>query len=170
MADLASSIFNKKAADKLKNPDDLDKYVRVTNPSVWVVLTACIVLLAGLLGWGVFGTVTTNVNTSGVCVDGKVMCFLTTEDVSKIHEGNSALVDGKSVTVSKVEELPLSRSEVSALLESDYLVSVLMEEDWVYPVTFKAEQGTPFAERVPLQASIIVERVAPISLALGGTV
>ena len=29
------SIFNLKASEKLRNPDDLDKYIRVTKPSVW---------------------------------------------------------------------------------------------------------------------------------------
>ena len=38
MADEQNSIFTKKASDKLRSPDDLNEYVRVTNPSVWVVL------------------------------------------------------------------------------------------------------------------------------------
>jgi hypothetical protein len=56
VAEADNSIFTKKATDKLRSPDDLDEYVRVTNPSVWVVLAACIVLLVGLFAWAVFGT------------------------------------------------------------------------------------------------------------------
>ena len=66
MANASSSIFNKKASEKLRNPDDLDKYLRVTNPSVWIVIAACVVLLLGLLAWGVFGTVSTSVKGIGV--------------------------------------------------------------------------------------------------------
>lgn len=44
MADEQSNIFTKKASDRLRSPDDLDEYVRVTNPSVWIVLAACAML------------------------------------------------------------------------------------------------------------------------------
>ena len=82
MADVNSTIFNKRAAEKLRSPDDLDKFVRVTNPSVWVVLAACVALLAGLLAWGVFGAVTSSVSTTGVAINGKAMCFLDAEDAA----------------------------------------------------------------------------------------
>lgn len=65
MAQASPSIFNKRATERLRSPDDLEKYVQVTNPSVWVVLGACIALLAGLLAWGIFGTVSTNVSAQG---------------------------------------------------------------------------------------------------------
>ena len=90
MADTESSIFNKKASEKLRSPDDLDKYVRVTNPSVWVALAACVALLVGILTWGVFGAVTTSVNTTGTCVKGSVVCFLTAEDAAKVSVGDRA--------------------------------------------------------------------------------
>ena len=32
MAEQTRTIFNQRAAEKLRSPDDLDKYVRVTNP------------------------------------------------------------------------------------------------------------------------------------------
>ena len=69
MADAKTSIFNKRATEKLRSPDDLDKYVRVTSPSVWVILAACIILIVGLLAWGLFGAVTTNVQATGVVFD-----------------------------------------------------------------------------------------------------
>lgn len=41
MANETSGLFTEKVAKKLRSPDDLDEYVRVTNPSIWVVLAAC---------------------------------------------------------------------------------------------------------------------------------
>jgi hypothetical protein len=168
MADATSSIFNKKAAEKLRSPDDLDKYVRVTNPSIWVVLLACVALLAGLLAWGIFGTASTNVGATATYVDGKVMCFLTTEDVAKVHQGDSALIDGKYMTVDEVGVTPLSRAEVSGIVQSDYLESVIVTNDWTYPVTFTGDSANSFTPGIPLQTSITVDRIAPISLVLGG--
>ena len=61
MTDEKSSIFTDKASNKLRSPDDLDECVRVTNPSVWVVLAACACLMIGLLAWGFLGTAETSV-------------------------------------------------------------------------------------------------------------
>ena len=52
-----SSIFRQKSMDRVSSPEQLNDYIRVTTPSVWLVLVAIILLLAGMLAWSVFGTV-----------------------------------------------------------------------------------------------------------------
>ena len=167
MADASSSIFNKRATEKLRNPDDLDKFVRVTNPSVWVVLAACVALLAGLLSWGILGAVTTSVSDTGVVVDGKALCFLTADDMAKVHVGDVANVGGEKMEVADVSAVPLSRDEAKEVLKSDYLVSALVEDDWAYKVAFKGD-ASELTAGVPLTVSITTERIAPITLILGG--
>ena len=167
MADAKSSIFNKKATEKLRSPDDLDKYVQVTNPSVWVVLFACIALLVGLLAWGVFGSVTTSVSTTGVVVDGEAMCFLGADEAAKVHAGDAAYVGAEQMKVAQVAAVPDSRSEASSVLASDYLVSALIKGDWAYQVKFEGDISG-LASGVPLSVSITTERIAPITLILGG--
>lgn len=58
------SIFRKKSLDKVSSPEQLNDYIRVTNPSVWLVLLAIILLLVGMLAWSILGTV------EGVDADG----------------------------------------------------------------------------------------------------
>ncbi len=163
MADNASFIFNKKATEKLRSPDDLDKFVKVANPSVWVVLVACVALLAGLLAWGVFGAVTSSVSATGVYEGGKVMCFLAAEDAAKVHLNDVANVSGEQMTVSDISAIPLSRDEAGKILASDYLVSTLVKGDWAYRVLFDGD-ASDLANGVPLSVSITTERTAPISL------
>jgi hypothetical protein len=165
MAEAAKSIFNKRATEKLRSPDDLDKYLQITNPSVWVVLAACVALLAGLLAWGIFGAVTTSVSTTGVCVNGNVMCFLAGEDASKVHVGDVANVDGNHMSVASVSSVPLSRKEAGDTLKSDYLVSTLLEGDWAYLVKFEGSAEN-LADSVPLSVQITTERIPPLSLLL----
>ncbi|MBR0404858.1 MAG: hypothetical protein IJI68_06600 [Eggerthellaceae bacterium] len=166
MVDASSSIFNKNATQRLRSPDDLDKFVRVTNPNVWVVLAACLALLAGLLAWGVLGSVTTSVSSTGVSVGSNAMCFLTAEDAAKVHEGDDAFVGGEQMRVAKVAPIPVSRDEAGKILKSDYLVSTLMSGDWAYQVTFDGDTSE-LADGVPLTVSITVERIAPITLIFG---
>ena len=47
-----TSLFRKESVESIQSPEQLNDYMRVTNPSVWVVLIAVIVLLAGMLVWG----------------------------------------------------------------------------------------------------------------------
>jgi len=46
-----TSLFRKESVESIQSPEQLNDYMRVTNPSVWVVLIAVIVLLAGMLVW-----------------------------------------------------------------------------------------------------------------------
>ncbi len=52
-----SGIFRKKSLERVSGPEELNDYMRVTTPSVWIVLAALVILLAGMLAWSVFGTV-----------------------------------------------------------------------------------------------------------------
>ena len=167
MAEVQSVLFNKAATEKLRSPDDLDKYVRVTNPSVWLVLAACIAMLIGLLAWGIFGAVTTSVATTGTCVGGQAVCFLSADDTAKVKVGDIAIVGGQHMKVSSVSSIPLSRNEAASVLKSDYLVSTLVQDEWAYQINFEGDTSS-LSEGVPLAISITTERVAPITLILGG--
>ena len=165
MAEQRSSIFNKTASDRLRSPDDLDRYVRVTTPSAWVALFAVLALVLGLLSWGVFGSVSTSVSAVGTCVDGRVVCLLSADEAAQVSEGDSAYVAGMQSSVVSIDSVPLSLDEVRQLLKSDYLADALVEDDWSYLVTF--DQVAVENEGVPISVSITTERVAPISLILG---
>ena len=52
-----NGIFREKNIEKVSSPESLNDYIRVTNPSVWIVLIALVVLLAGMLTWSIFGKV-----------------------------------------------------------------------------------------------------------------
>ena len=49
-----TSIYRKASMDRIQSPEQLNEYLRVTNPTVWVLLAAVIILLAGVFVWGFF--------------------------------------------------------------------------------------------------------------------
>ncbi len=49
--------FRKESLERINSPEELKDYIRVATPSVWLVLLATAILLAGMLAWSVFGTV-----------------------------------------------------------------------------------------------------------------
>lgn len=51
-------LYREKSLERIASPEQLNDYIRVTTPSVWLVLITVIVLLVGILSWSIFGTVT----------------------------------------------------------------------------------------------------------------
>ncbi|MBQ7699275.1 MAG: hypothetical protein IJT49_02910 [Clostridia bacterium] len=52
-----NSIFREKSIKQVTSPESLNDYIRVTSPSVWIVLLALLILLIGMLTWSIFGRV-----------------------------------------------------------------------------------------------------------------
>lgn len=164
-------IFNKEAKDRVMSPDDLDKFVRVTNPSVWLGLGACIALLAGLLVWGLFGSVTTTMDVTGVYMDdsegeedNQIICFLSAADVAKVHMGDDAVVDGHKVKVAYVQGFPTSREDMLDILGNQQsLLGALIHEDWSYLVSLDGDTDQLFSY-IPLSIRITIDSSSPLSL------
>ena len=53
-------IFREKSIERVTSPEQLDDYIKVTTPSVCLILSATIALLAGMIIWGVFGKIEVN--------------------------------------------------------------------------------------------------------------
>lgn len=50
-------LYREKSIRRMDQAEDLEDYIRVTTPSVWIVLIAVVLILAAILGWMIFGTV-----------------------------------------------------------------------------------------------------------------
>ena len=82
---MGSTIFREKSLKKIASPEQMNDYIRVSSPSVWMVLTAVIVLLAGVCVWGMFGHLDTAVQTGGVCADGRLTVLVGQIDPYVVH-------------------------------------------------------------------------------------
>ena len=71
-----SEIFREKSMKQVNQPEDLDDYIRVTTPSVWVVLIATALVLVAILGWMIFGTVEVH-NEDGTVTETHPIVYVT---------------------------------------------------------------------------------------------
>ncbi len=71
-----SEIFREKSMKQVNQPEDLDDYIRVTTPSVWVVLIATALVLVAILGWMIFGTVEVH-NEDGTVTETHPIIYVT---------------------------------------------------------------------------------------------
>ena len=57
MENANNGLFREKSLQRVSSPEKLDDYIKVVTPGVWLVLTAVIILLAGVLVWASVGNV-----------------------------------------------------------------------------------------------------------------
>ena len=84
------SVFRQKSMERITSPEQMNDYIRVSNPSVWMLLAAVIVLLIGVCVWGAFGHLDTAVQTGGICEDGRLTVYLSESDFAR-SDGNAIL-------------------------------------------------------------------------------
>ena len=50
-------LFREKSVKQVSSPEELNDYMKVTTPRVWIILVAIVLVLAGAISWSVFGSV-----------------------------------------------------------------------------------------------------------------
>ena len=167
MAEKQRTIFSKSATERLNSPDDLDRYVRVTNPTVWLLLLACVAAIGGLMAWGFLGIVEEHERLLGCVVNGEAVCFVNAMGATDVAVGDDALVGGTAhMRVKSISEKPLSEDQVTELTGSQFLSDTLVTDRWAYLVKFDGDV-TGLSEGVPIQFDVVTDSVAPISFVLG---
>lgn len=99
---MREEIFRKKSLDKVKSPENLDDYIHVSNPGVWLLLISIIILLAGACVWGIFGHIDSTTPTTVHVEDGTVTCFVVDKDISSVHIGMTVQFDGFEVVIAEI--------------------------------------------------------------------
>ncbi|MDE7399038.1 MAG: hypothetical protein K2N06_05855 [Oscillospiraceae bacterium] len=152
-------LFRKASIERVSSPEQLNDYVRVSNPGVWMILAAVIALLVGVCVWGIFGRLETKITTAGTCENGIFTCYVPEEKIGQIKSGMTVNVDGESLSVSGISAKPAA---VTAGTDS-YLLYLggFSEGEWLYEVTANTtlSDGT-------YKAEIVTESVSPMSFIL----
>ena len=63
---MQSRIFRKTSMERISSPEQLQDYMRVTSPGIWMVLAAVIALLAGLIVSSALATLESSVTGTAV--------------------------------------------------------------------------------------------------------
>lgn len=149
-------IFRQKSIDKVTSPEQLNDYIRVSNPGVWLVLAAIIILLVGICVWGVMGKLETRIGTAGSCIEGTITCYVTDEDMARLKDGSILTVDGQDYEIATIGSQAVKVSSV--LSEHLAYLGDFSQDQWVYEITAKAD--LPDGD---YRAEIVVESISPMS-------
>lgn len=134
------AVFRKKTLDRISSPEDLTDYLKVTNPGVWVVLAAVIVLLCGIFVWSCVGTLETKEKASVIVEDHSAIVVLTDSNVLK--EGMPLRVSTEEVTIASVYNDEYGRlvgkAEI-ALPDGTYEGTLITDQ--THPIDFLTKAG-----------------------------
>ena len=181
----AEQVFRRSTMNRVASSEELDHYIKVTNPSAWAVVLAALLLVCGVIVWAVVATVPVTFNTTGITMQdddsGKplVKCWVNKETADRAGEtGLKAIVDGVEAESAQLDETPMSFYEVISFLGVDYYAEKIELDDWNYLVTivpaadpdhtdFSIDTPAGSAHLVPV--SIVVSETHPIKIVLGKT-
>ena len=115
---MKDEIFRKKSLDRMRSPESLDDYIRVSNPGIWLLLISVIVLLIGACVWGIFGHVDSTVPSVVRVENGEAVCFIAEDDIASVQTGLIVRFADREAVISR-----LGGKE-----EQGYLCSLTTEE------------------------------------------
>ena len=156
---MREGLFREKTVERISSPEQLNDYIRVSNPGVWMVLSSVIVLLIGVCVWGVFGKLETTVTVPAICADGKTYCYVSAETAAELEQGMTVKIGQTEGKVSAIASEPEKVTEEFG----DYAMEIggFQTGEWVYEVTLDLSRKDGIYE-----ARIVTERVAPMSFLL----
>ncbi len=129
MSKTADSVFRKTALERAATPEQLNEYIRITNPRVWILLIGLLALLGGVAFWALFGSIPETAALDGIAYSKEgpvdsVYAYVDMRTVRRLTVGMSAQISPDyaprdeygyiSGRVSAIGEKRVSESDVRA--------------------------------------------------------
>ena len=130
---MAKQVFRQKSVERISSPEELNDYLKVTNPSVWMVLAAVIVLLIGFFVWGFAGSLKTTVPGIAVVENGQAAITLSRTSPKEITPEMKVTVGGKEGALLQAAE-PDELAAAVDLPDGTYQAEVTVED--IHPISF----------------------------------
>jgi len=94
-----TSVYRKASMERISSPEQLNDYLRVTNPSVWIVLAAVVLLLAGTLIWASLTYIGSSVSGVAAVDDGVMTVRFDDPALEKNVEAGMSVTVGETSSV-----------------------------------------------------------------------
>ena len=135
-----STVYRKASMERIQSPEQLNDYLRVTNPSVWVILAAVVLILAGMLIWGSFAYIDSFVTCTAEVKDGVMTVTFEDEAPAKnVKAGMNVTVGDTAspiVSVGRASDGKLFAQAETALADGSYQATVSYRQTQVLQLLF----------------------------------
>ena len=134
------SIFRKKSLEKISSPESLGDYLRVTSPSVWLILVAIILLLAGILLWSSYASIDSFASGTAQVENGSMRIYFDNEQIARNVKNGMEVRVGE--TESRIDSIGtdaegrLFASAATALPDGSYPARVIYRQTQILSLLF----------------------------------
>lgn len=154
------TIFRDKSIERISSPDQLNDYVKLSNPGIWFILAAIMIILAGACVLGIFGHIDSTVPGVGIAKDGRMVCLVKKEYGDRFEKDMTVKVDGEEYNAALRNSKPVTVWETTdpyALFVGD-----MQPGEWVYEIDVEGifTDGS-------YEAQLVTERISPLSFLFG---
>lgn len=147
---------DQKPKDTIQSVDQLDSYIRVANPSIWLGLGAIVIFLIGIVIWGIFGTIQTTIEIPVEVTEESVIGYLPVTESEEVSPGDVVMIENQT---GKVESSSTHARQIDETTTQEVLYfGSYSIDDYYYPVTIEIENLEPGV----YEAKVVVESIAPI--------
>ena len=151
-------LFREKSLEQFSSPEQLNDYIRVASPSIFLLLGAVIVFLIGVVIWGLTGTIQSTIDVNAVVNKGILTAYVPQREAADMDQRSTVSVNGNEYAISTVS----NAMRAADVLDSDQLaVYELNPNDMVYAVS--SETTLPDGSYA---ARVIVKKLRPADLIL----
>ena len=137
---MEESLFRKKSLDRISSPEELGETLHVTSPAVWMILTAVILILAGMMIWSSTATVESFVTGTALVEDGNMRILFDDEALARNVEAGMTVrigeVEGRIGSVGRDPDGALFATATAALTDGSYPASVVFNRIQVLRLLF----------------------------------
>ena len=152
------SLFREKSMEQFSSPEQLNDYIRVTNPSLMVALVGVICLLAGLLIWGLLGNIDAYAEVNAQVESGKVSAYISSADATQLNENSTITISGSTYSIDAISA-PMRAGDA---LDGDQINSYGLDANAIV-VAVNAE--APLSDGF-YPATVVMKHLKPIELIL----
>lgn len=131
---MSEELFTKKSLEKIKSPDSLNDTIKVANPSVWLILTAIIVILIGAVVWCIFGRIENSFKT-GIEVHYKEgLCDFTYDEFGAVQKGMIVRIGSAEGVIEAIDKNHGTATVSIDVPDGVYTCEIITES--IQPITF----------------------------------
>lgn len=156
-----NNLFREKSIKRISSPEQLNDYIKVANPGVWVSIIAVIILMIGSFIWSFFFSVEEKFSTYVFAENGTMNAIVSEEEISGISAGMKVTINKKAYVI---EEIPKRPTKIDDEFD-EYLAHVSGVEygDWIYIVKIQSSDGSVMEDGI-YRADIVTNSFTPSSL------
>ena len=137
MEEQKTKVFRQKSLDRISSPEQLNDYLKVTDPGIWAIMAAVILLFGGLIAWSMAGRIESFEDGVALVENGQAQILVTEPTRSEIKSGMALRLGGREYTVTNVENDDSGRIIAYApVSEANGKYDVQIVTESVHPISF----------------------------------